>query len=77
MTMEEINNNDTGYPPAKRGGSRNGAGRKPIGITRKISLTLPEECWDEIDRRCQRGDYSMSEVLRSIIEDNLHNADFL
>ncbi|WP_156995739.1 hypothetical protein [Paenibacillus stellifer] len=61
----------------KRGGHRRGAGRKPIGITRKISLTLPQECWDEIDRCCHRGDYSVSEVLRAIIADNLHNADFL
>ncbi|MCM3786170.1 ribbon-helix-helix domain-containing protein [Neobacillus mesonae] len=61
----------------KHGGARAGAGRKPIGITRKISLTLPEECWDEIDRCCGKGDYSVSEVLRSIIEDNLHKADLL
>jgi len=75
--MEVLNNKNSGCLTDKRGGSRKGAGRKPIGITRKISLTLPDECWDEIDRRCQRGDYSVSEVLRSIIEDNLHNADFL
>lgn len=60
-----------------RGGARNGAGRKPIGITRKISLTLPQTCWEEIDRLCKRGDYSISEILRSIIEDHLHNADQL
>lgn len=52
----------------KHGGARAGAGRKPIGVTRKISLTLPEECWDEIDRCCGKGDYSVSEVLRHIIE---------
>ncbi|RAR45503.1 hypothetical protein DP091_04240 [Paenibacillus sp. MDMC362] len=62
---------------ANRGGKRVGAGRKPIGTTRKISLTLPQECWEEIDRYCRKGDYSVSEVLRSIIEDNLHNADLL
>jgi len=61
----------------KRGGSRKGAGRKPIGVTRKISLTLPQQCWGEIDRYCRKGDYSVSEILRSIIEDNLHNADLL
>lgn len=61
-----------------RGGRRKGAGRKSIGITRKISLTLPKECWEEIDRYCcSRGDYSVSEVLRAIIEDSLHNADLL
>jgi hypothetical protein len=61
----------------KQGGARTGAGRKPIGVTRKISLTLPEECWDEIDRCCGKGDYSVSEVLRSIIEENLYKADLL
>lgn len=61
----------------KRGGARNGAGRKPIGITRKISLTLPQSCWEEIDRLCKRGDYSISEIIRSIIEDQLQNADQL
>ncbi|MFF2482406.1 hypothetical protein [Paenibacillus sp. NPDC058071] len=60
-----------------KGGSRKGAGRKPIGVTRKISLTLPQSLWEEIDRCCHRGDHSVSEVLRSIIEDNLHNADLL
>lgn len=74
---EIINNNDTSRLTGNRGGTRKGAGRKPIGTTRKISLTLPQECWDEIDRYCARGDYSVSEVLRSIIEDNLHNADLL
>ncbi|MEK3792282.1 ribbon-helix-helix domain-containing protein [Paenibacillus sp. FSL R7-0204] len=62
---------------SKQGGARTGAGRKPIGVTRKISLTLPEECWNEIDRCCGKGDYSVSEVLRSIIEDNLQKADLL
>jgi len=61
----------------KQGGARAGAGRKPIGVTRKISLTLPEACWDEIDRCCGKGDYSISEVLRSIIEDQLYKADLL
>lgn len=60
-----------------KGGIRKGAGRKPIGITRKLSLTLPQQCWDEIDRYCHKGDYSVSEVLRAIIEDHLHNADLL
>lgn len=62
---------------SNKGGARKGAGRKPIGLTRKISLTLPQQYWEEIDRCCQKGDYSVSEILRSIIEDNLHNADHL
>lgn len=73
----ETNKKVISNPTSNKGGVRKGAGRKPIGITRKISLTLPQECWEEIDRYCHKGDYSVSEVLRSIIEDNLHNADLL
>ncbi|MDQ0086612.1 macrodomain Ter protein organizer (MatP/YcbG family) [Paenibacillus anaericanus] len=72
-----ISKENTDCSAGNRGGKRKGAGRKPIGTTRKISLTLPQECWEEIDRYCHRGDYSVSEILRSIIEDNLNNADFL
>lgn len=60
-----------------KGGNRLGAGRKAIGITRKISLTLPEKDWAEIDRRCGKGDYSVSEILRSIVEDYLRDVDKL
>ncbi|WP_055107101.1 ribbon-helix-helix domain-containing protein [Paenibacillus ihumii] len=60
-----------------RGGKRPGAGRKPIGQTRKISLTLPPSYWAEIDRRCLNSDYSISEVLRAIVEDYLQDADLL
>ncbi|WHX49346.1 hypothetical protein QNH46_01235 [Paenibacillus woosongensis] len=37
------NNNIVGnkVSNAQKGGKRPGAGRKPIGLTRKISLTLP------------------------------------
>lgn len=75
--MELMNNKDTNRSADPRGGNRKGAGRKPIGTTRKISLTLPQTCWDEIDQLCRRGDYSVSEVLRSIIEDHLQHADLL
>ncbi|MEK4141785.1 hypothetical protein NST48_12600 [Paenibacillus sp. FSL M7-0547] len=33
-----------------RGGVRVGAGRKAIGVTRKVSITLPQEQWDIIDK---------------------------
>lgn len=72
-----VSSEDKDSSTSSRGGNRKGAGRKPIGITRKISLTLPQEYWEQIDRYCHRGDYSVSEVIRSIIEDNLHNADLL
>ncbi|MDU5947216.1 MAG: hypothetical protein E6Z15_09085 [Paenibacillus macerans] len=32
-----------------RGGKREGAGRKAIGLTRKVSLTLSEEEWAELE----------------------------
>lgn len=78
--MNVVNNRDKEQADSlahNRGGNRKGAGRKPIGVTRKVSLTLPQQCWDEIDRYCHKGDYTVSEVLRSIIEDHLHNADLL
>lgn len=59
------------------GGPRTGAGRKRIGATRKLSLTLPAACWQEIDRRCGGGDYSVSEIVRSIIEDSMRDVDIL
>ncbi len=36
-----------------RGGKREGAGRKAIGVTRKVSLTLPTELWSEIEFLCE------------------------
>ncbi|MEK5251553.1 hypothetical protein MKX66_29065 [Bacillus sp. FSL R9-9530] len=36
-----------------RGGKREGAGRKVIGVTRKVSLTLPTELWSEIEFLCE------------------------
>jgi len=75
--MAKMNEKDATLVTGMKGGYRKGAGRKPIGITRKISLTLPQACWAEIDRCCHRGDHSISEVIRSIIEDNLSNADQL
>jgi hypothetical protein len=51
-----------------RGGARNGAGRKGIGETKKVSLTLSKETWVEIESRCNMLKSSKSEVLRDIIE---------
>ncbi|GIO90188.1 MULTISPECIES: ribbon-helix-helix domain-containing protein [Paenibacillus] len=51
-----------------RGGAREGAGRKGIGMTRKISLTLTEEIWEEIDRECGELEISRSAYLRNMIE---------
>ncbi|CAM3683475.1 MULTISPECIES: ribbon-helix-helix domain-containing protein [Paenibacillus] len=51
-----------------RGGPREGAGRKGIGITKKISLTLTEEIWEEIDRECEELEITRSAYLRNMIE---------
>ncbi|MNJ44692.1 hypothetical protein D3C77_397510 [compost metagenome] len=80
MSMDIPNNDDIAgkkVSNAQKGGRRPGAGRKPIGVTRKISLTLPPAFWAEIDRRCYNSDYSISEIIRSIVEDYLQETDLL
>jgi hypothetical protein len=51
-----------------RGGLREGAGRKSTGITKKVSLTLPEDIWQEIEQACEGQNLSRSQVFRNIIE---------
>lgn len=51
-----------------RGGLREGAGRKSTGITKKVSLTLTEETWQEIEKACEDQKASRSQVFRDIIE---------
>lgn len=51
-----------------RGGLREGAGRKSTGITKKVSLTLTEETWQEIEKACEDQKASRSQVFRTIIE---------
>lgn len=51
-----------------RGGSREGAGRKAIGETKKISLTLSREVWNQLEQCCAAGNASRSEVIREMIE---------
>ncbi|QHT63625.1 CopG family transcriptional regulator [Paenibacillus lycopersici] len=57
-----------------KGGPREGAGRKAIGVTRKVSLTLPEASWAEFDALCERQGCSKSELLREIIRGYLQAA---
>ena len=33
----------------QHGGKREGAGRKPIGVTKRVALTLPEDVWGKIE----------------------------
>jgi hypothetical protein len=51
-----------------RGGPRAGAGRKGIGQTKKVSLTLTKEIWDELEMRCTESGRSRSEIIRDMIE---------
>ncbi|PRA07546.1 hypothetical protein CQ043_09160 [Paenibacillus sp. MYb63] len=51
-----------------RGGLREGSGRKSIGVTKKISLTLTEDMWGEIENHCTEHKLSRSEAIRNIIE---------
>ncbi|MCC2684232.1 MAG: hypothetical protein K0R75_1131 [Paenibacillaceae bacterium] len=51
-----------------RGGPRDGAGRKGIGVTKKLSLTLPQETWDQLEALGAQKNCSRSELLRTIVE---------
>lgn len=50
-----------------RGGPRDGAGRKAIGQTKKLSLTLPEPSWAELERQCAERGWSKSEFIRHML----------
>ncbi|WP_442601035.1 hypothetical protein [Paenibacillus sp. KN14-4R] len=56
-----------------RGGPRDGAGRKAIGVTKKVSLTLPPEIWDELENRRNQLACSQSELLRRLIEASIQS----
>jgi hypothetical protein len=51
-----------------KGGPREGAGRKGIGETKKISLTLSKEVWETLQQRCDSLNRNRSEMIRNIIE---------
>jgi len=50
------------------GGKREGAGRPSVGITRRVSLTLPAEIWEMIDQRKEELGSSQSATLRMMVE---------
>ena len=39
-----------------RGGTRPGAGRKSIGLNKRVAITLPAEEWAEIEKKKNAGD---------------------
>lgn len=51
-----------------QGGPRQGAGRKGIGVTKKVSLTLPEALWAKFEQRSEALAVSKSELLREIVQ---------
>lgn len=52
------------------GGKREGAGRRAIGISKTLSLTLDAETWEQVEQDKQEQNKSQSAILRSIIEDH-------
>ncbi|MFB9326225.1 hypothetical protein ACFFSY_09905 [Paenibacillus aurantiacus] len=50
-----------------KGGARTGAGRKRLGITKKTSITLPEDIWRRLEAYCTEHGTTQSEALRTII----------
>jgi metal-responsive CopG/Arc/MetJ family transcriptional regulator len=43
-------------------------GRPSLGLTKKVSITLPEELWDKLEiAKVSSESSSMSELLRKII----------
>ena len=51
-----------------RGGKREGSGRKKQGLTRKVSVNLSEEMWQEIEESGQ----NLSWFLRSLMENKIN-----
>lgn len=49
----------------KHGGKREGAGRPSLGTTKKVSITLPDQVWEEIHQK--RGKKPLSAFLRELI----------
>lgn len=55
------------------GGKREGAGRKPLGVTKKVSITLHKDIWDYIEK--DKGALTMSAYLRNILLDEVKRED--
>ena len=66
MTDSQLRSEDpVDYLVSNRGGKREGAGRPSLGTTRKVSITLPDEIWEQLEDA--RADKPMSAFLREII----------
>lgn len=52
----------------QRGGRREGAGRKSLGVKKPVSITLPEDVWIEIDNLIQNEKFkSYADYFRSLV----------
>lgn len=59
---------DVGEYKLQHGGFREGAGRPSLGVTKKVSITLPEEIWLKIEQDIELEDFkSKSAYLRNVI----------
>lgn len=56
---------ETKKQKSTHGGKRDGSGRPPIGLTKKVSITLPDYVWEKIDE--MKGDMAYSAFFRSLI----------
>lgn len=56
----------------QHGGKREGAGRPKTGITKSISLTLPDEVWGKVEEIKEEEGISQSALLRSIVENHFN-----
>ncbi|WP_244912734.1 hypothetical protein [Paenibacillus pasadenensis] len=60
-----------------RGGRREGAGRKPQGITRKVSLTLTEEQWNQIESSGEPTVAAYIQSLMNKVTSTIEDTDFI
>lgn len=51
-----------------KGGKREGAGRKRIGKSKQIVLTLPDEAWEALERKLNREGKKQAEFIRELVE---------
>lgn len=53
----------------KRGGTRQGAGRPSLGVKKSVTITLPQEAWDQIDGLIKNGEFkNYPEYFRSLMK---------
>jgi len=53
----------------KRGGRREGAGRKSTGTTKRLSINLADETWEQVEEKKAAWGTSQSQTIRKIIEE--------